>query len=89
MEINRTNRITIDEFVTILDDITSNINLAFLSNFNLSTFIDRLMKKTGDVIEFHNTEFQEYLAAKELIRIKSIDQVLFDLIVDPDFFTYL
>ncbi|MCD7931313.1 MAG: hypothetical protein LUH15_08070 [Tannerellaceae bacterium] len=85
MEIKRTNQISKGELVTILDDVQSNINLAFLSNFKIEEFISRMLKKTGNMIEFHNTEFQEYLAAKELVRLKSTEQVLFDLILDYDF----
>lgn len=85
MEIKRVNKLTIDELITFLDDINSNINLAFLSGVKIDDFITRVLKKTGEYVEFHNTEFQEYLASKELCRFKSIDQVLYDLIVDNDF----
>lgn len=86
MEIKRTNRITMDELLSFLDDINSNINLSFLSSVDISDFTKRVMKQTGNNLEFHNTEFQEYLAAKEINRLKFKDQVLHDLLVDKDFF---
>lgn len=85
MEIKRTNRISKDEFISMLDDMNSNINTSFLASFDIDLFITRTLKKTDNYIEFHNTEFQEYLAAKEIIRLKSSEQVLYELIVDSDF----
>ncbi len=84
MEIKRTNRISKDEFISMLDDINSNINTSFLASFDINLFISRTLKKTDNYIEFHNTEFQEYLAAKEIIRLRSSEQVLYELIVDSD-----
>lgn len=84
MEIKRTNRISKDEFISMLDDINSNINTSFLASFDIDLFITRTLKKTDNYIEFHNTEFQEYLAAKEIIRLKSSEQVLYELIVDSE-----
>lgn len=86
MEIKRTNRITMDELLSSLDDMNSNINLSFLSSVDISVFTKRVMKQTGNDLEFHNTEFQEYLAAKEINRLKFKDQVLHDLLIDKDFF---
>lgn len=85
MEIKRTNRITMDELLSFLDDINSNINLSFLSSVNIADFTKRVMKLTGNNLEFHNTEFQEYLAAKEINRLKFKDQALYDLLIDKDF----
>lgn len=84
MEIKRTNRISKDEFISMLDDINSNINTSFLDSFDIDLFISRTLKKTDNYIEFHNTEFQEYLAAKEIIRHKLSEQELYELIVDSD-----
>ncbi|OCW95168.1 hypothetical protein A9168_03235 [Macellibacteroides sp. HH-ZS] len=84
MEIKRTNRISKDEFISMLDDINSNINTSFLASFDIDLFVSRTLKKTDNYIEFHNTEFQEYLAAKEIIRLRSSEQVLYELIVDSD-----
>jgi hypothetical protein len=38
MELKRTNQISLDEFITFLDDINSNINLSFLANADISVF---------------------------------------------------
>ena len=84
MEIKRTNRVSKDEFISMLDDINSNINTSFLASFDIDLFTNRTLKKTDSYIEFHNTEFQEYLAAKEILRLRSSEQVLYELIVDSD-----
>lgn len=84
MEIKRTNSITFDEFITILDEIKSNLSVTFLSFYSIDNFIKRVLKRTDDLIEFENTEFQEYLAAKEIIRMKSPEQVLYDFMVDTE-----
>lgn len=83
MEIYQVNTITMDELVTFLDETDSNINLIFLNSENIEDFIQRVLKHSDfDKIEFDNTEFQEYLAAKELLRLgeKSLD-----LILEPNF----
>lgn len=85
MEIKRTNKITKDEFVSILEDVNSNLNLAFLNGFDMTIFIARVLKQTGQYIEFHNSEFQEYLAAKELMRMKALEQILYDVAINYDF----
>ena len=42
------------------------------------------MKDNIDTIEFENTEFQEYLAAKEILRLGRTEQVIFDIAVDQE-----
>jgi len=84
MEIYQTNQITKEELVTFLDDTNSNANLLFLNQIDLDTFINRVLKHLGDCIEFDNTEFQEYLAAKEVLRMGQRSQILFDLIIEPN-----
>jgi hypothetical protein len=85
MEIKRTNIITRDEFITILDELKSNLSITFLCFSSIEKFIKRLLKETGENIQFENTEFQEYLAAKEILRMKSPEQVLYDFMVNTDF----
>ncbi|WP_293884907.1 hypothetical protein [Sphingobacterium sp. UBA1498] len=83
-EIYQKNQITIDELVSFFDEIHSNISTIFLNSCNLDHFIERTLKKTGNVISFDNTEFTEYLAAKELLRIGNTSQIIFDLILNKD-----
>lgn len=86
MEIYQVNTITKDELITFLDETDSNINLIFLNSENIEDFIKRVLKHSEfDKIEFDNTEFQEYLAAKELLRLGEKSQILFDLILEPNF----
>jgi len=85
MEIKRVNQISIDDFLTFLDEIDSNISHVFLSTVELKTFYNRTLKQTEDILEFDNTEFQEYLAAKEIQRLSCKEQVLYDLLIDKDF----
>jgi hypothetical protein len=84
MEIYQTNTITREDLITILDETVSNVNLIFLNYSSIDTFIDRILKQTGDNLEFEHTEFQEYLAARQLIRMANNEQALYDLILDPD-----
>ena len=89
MEIHQTNAITKEEFITFLDEADSNLNLVFLNVCDIDTFLERILQprkeKAGDILEFHNTEFQEYLAAKELNRLASSPQVIYDFAVQPEF----
>lgn len=84
MEIYQTNIISKDELITFFDDVKSNLNINFLQQVSLDELYERtVLKDYIDSIEFENTEFQEYLAAKEIIRIGKQDQVIFDLSVEP------
>ena len=85
MEIYKTNQIHIDELITFFDDVNSNLNLIFLKEIDIDIFIERQLKKTDNIIEFDNTEFQEYLAAKELLRLGSKNQLLYELILHKEF----
>jgi hypothetical protein len=85
MEIYQVNKITKDELITFLDEIDSNIGLIFLNTVHINKFIERVLKATDDILEFDNSEFQEYLAAKELLRLGDKSQVLYDLIIEPNF----
>jgi hypothetical protein len=85
MEIYQRNRIRKDELITFLDETNSNVNQAFLQGFSVDKFIERTLKCVDfDYLEFENTEFQEYLAAKELIRMSNSEQVLYDLILEKN-----
>lgn len=85
MEIYQTNQLKIDELITFFDDVNSNLNLIFLKTIDIDNFIKRQLKITENTIEFDNTEFQEYLAAKELLRLGSKNQILYELILHKEF----
>jgi hypothetical protein len=84
MEIFQTNTITKDDLITVLDDSVSNVNLIFLNYSSIDIFIERILKQTGDWLELEHTEFQEYLAAKQLVRMANTEQALYDLIMDQN-----
>ena len=85
MEIYQTNILTKEELTTFFDDVKSNLNISFLQQVPLEIFYDRsLLKDNIDTIEFENTEFQEYLAAKEILRLGRTEQVIFDIAVDQE-----
>ena len=85
MEIYQTSIITKEELMTFFDDVKSNLNISFLQQIPIEIFYDRsLLKVNIDTIEFENTEFQEYLAAKELLRLGRVEQVIFDVAVDHE-----
>jgi len=84
MEIYQCNSISRDELITILDNIDSNLVNIFLNQVEIDNFISRVLKFPSDLIEFDNTEFQEYLAAKELLRIGKKRQIIYDLILEKN-----
>ncbi|MEA2056758.1 MAG: hypothetical protein U9O78_03580, partial [Patescibacteria group bacterium] len=82
MEIYQTNVLSKSELTTFLDEISSGLS-QFWHNIPLKVFFDNsLLKDNNDTIEFENTEFQEYLAAKHLSRLNRPLQVTFDLVID-------
>ena len=85
MEIYQTNILKKDELMTFFDDLRSDLKASLLQQIPLEVFYDEtVLKDNIDTIEFDNTEFQEYLAAKEIIRLGHPQQVIFDLSVDPE-----
>ncbi len=85
MEIYQSNLITKEELITFFDDVKSNLSISFLQQVPVEIFYSRsLLKDNIDTIEFENTEFQEYLAAKELLRLGRTEQVMFDIAVDHE-----
>ncbi|GEM_PF-4246848 len=83
MEISQTNIISEDEFWTIIDEVESKM-MSYDTIRHINDFWDRtILKKNADnTVEFENTEFQEFLAAREIIRLNNSDQVIYDLIFD-------
>lgn len=85
MEIYQSNQITKDELMEFFDDTNSNLNISFLNQVSINSFYERsLLRDNIDLIEFENTEFQEYLAAKEILRLGRVEQVIFDLAIVPE-----
>jgi hypothetical protein len=85
MEIYQSNVISKDELMTFFDDLQSDLKLAALSQISLEVFFDySLLKNNIDTIEFENTEFQEYLAAKEITRFSDPGRAAFSFAVDPN-----
>ncbi|MDO8498087.1 MAG: NACHT domain-containing protein, partial [bacterium] len=85
MEIYQTNILTKDELMTFFDDLNSDLKVSLLNQVPLEVFFDNsLLKDNGKTIEFDNTEFQEYLAAKEITRLGHIEQTVFDLSIDQE-----
>jgi hypothetical protein len=85
MEIYQTNVISKDDLMTFFDELRSDLKLAALSQLNLEVFFEySLLKNNGDSIEFDNTEFQEYLAAKEITRFAAPGRAAFSFAVDGD-----
>lgn len=88
MEIYQNNTISRDELMTFFDDIRSDLKLVILSQIDLETFIEKtiLQPSTEDLnrIEFENTEFQEYLAAKEITRFDEPHRVTFNFATDEN-----
>ncbi|RZL42514.1 MAG: hypothetical protein EOP00_23420 [Pedobacter sp.] len=84
MEIYQINEINKQELITYLDEVQSNVSLMFLNTGNIDEFIERTLKTVNhESLSFENTEFQEYLAAKELIRLSNTEQSLYDIILHP------
>lgn len=82
MEIYQSNQISKDQLMEFFDDTKSNLNISFLNQVPIDIFYERsLLKNNIDSVEFENTEFQEYLAAKEILRLGRVEQVVFDLAI--------
>lgn len=85
MEIYQTNVISKDELMTFFDELNSDLKLIALSQVDLEVFFDySLLKNNVDSVEFDNTEFQEYLAAKEITRMPDPNHAAFDFAVDKN-----
>jgi hypothetical protein len=85
MEVYQTNVITKDELMTFFDDVKSDLTAAALAQVPLETLFNfSLLKNNPDSVEFENTEFQEYLAAKEITRFADPSRATFEFAADPD-----
>jgi len=85
METYQNNLLKKDELMSFFDDLQSDLKLSLLQQIPIEIFFDKtLLKDNIDTIEFDNTEFQEYLAAKEIIRLGKNIRTIFELSVDPE-----
>ena len=85
MGIYQNNSITKDELMTFFNDLESDLKYYFLEHIELNELYERsLLKNNNTSIEFENTEFREYLAAKEITRLGNVEQVIFDLAVNAN-----
>lgn len=84
MEISRKDQISKDELYTILDGVKGNMTQMLVANFDLLFFESRILKDTNGILQFENTELQEYLAAKELCRQDNVESVLYDIAVQKE-----
>ena len=84
MEISRKDIISKDDLYTVIDEVKGNIAHMLVANFDLLFFESRILKETNGILQFENSEIQEYLAAKELGRQDNIESVLYDVAVQKE-----
>ena len=84
MEISRKDKISKDDLYTIIDELKGNMAHMLVANFDLLFFESRILKEKNGILQFGNSEIQEYLAAKELGRQDNIESVLYDIAVQKE-----
>lgn len=84
LEMQGANFVSKADFLTFLDQTDSNLCLVFLSSVSWNDLLERVLKEVGNRHQFEHTEFQEYLAAKELCRLGYRFQTIFDLIINTE-----
>ncbi len=84
MEISRKDKISKDDLYTIIDELKGNMAHMLVAIFDLLFFESRILKETNGILQFENSEIQEYLAAKELGRQDNIESVLYDVAVQKE-----
>jgi len=84
MKIDGVSEITKDELLTVFDKMDSNFSQISFRDDLIQKLYDRsLIKDNVDRIEFENQEFLDYLSAKELARFEKVEQVFFDVAIEP------
>ena len=82
MKIFQVSQISKDDFFTIFKEL--NLGNIFTGKGLIEKLCDKsLLKDNIDYLEFENQEFLDYLASKELSRFEKIEQVFFDIAVEP------
>jgi len=84
MEISRKDKISKDDLYTIIDELKGKMAHMLVANFDLLFFESRILKETNGILQFGNSEIQEYLAAKELGRQDNIESILYDVAVQKE-----
>lgn len=83
MEIYQTNVLTKEELITFLEEVNSASAKALINEDLLSIFYEKSLLVDNDkTLEFENTEFQEYLAAKQLLTLQQPFHNLYDIVVE-------
>lgn len=82
MKIYQVSQISKDEFYTIFMEL--NLSNIFTGEHLLEKLFDKsVLKDNINYLEFENQEFLDFLASKELNRFEKVDQVFFDIAVEP------
>jgi hypothetical protein len=82
MKIFQVSQISKDDFFTVFKEL--NLGNIFTGKGLIEKLCDKsLLKDNIDYLEFENQEFLDYLASKELSRFEKIEQVFFDIAVEP------
>lgn len=85
MEIYQSNKISREELTTFFADVKNDLKNNIISDISIEEFLFKsILKNNITEIEFDNTEFQEYLAAKAIASLPKYNQVIFDLMVNED-----
>ncbi len=79
LEIQGVNRLEKDNLVAFVQEFYPSIAR---ESFYIKLLDGTIIKDFDDFIEFDNTEFQEYLAAKAIARFNNPQQLICDLIID-------
>jgi len=84
MKIFQVSQISKDDFFTVFKEL--NLGNIFTGKGLIEKLSEKsLLKDNIDYLEFENQEFLDFLSAKELSRFEKIDQVFFDMAVEPHF----
>ncbi len=84
MKIFQVSHISKDDFFTVFKEL--NLGNIFTGKGLIEKLSEKsLLKDNIDYLEFENQEFLDFLSAKELSRFEKIDQVFFDMAVEPHF----
>lgn len=84
LEMQQLNVFSKEDFITFLDQADSNMSLILLNTVDLDDLFKRVLKSEGEQLRFEHTEFQEFLAAKEVVRLGNRFQTINDLMIDHD-----
>ena len=84
MKIDGVSEISKDELMTVFDKMDSNFSqIAFRDDLIQKLYDRSLLKDNVETVEFENQEFLDYLASKELARFDKLEQVFFDIAIEP------